>query len=370
MPVPALIAAGASILGSVLSNGSANSSLAAQASENNRNRLFNAQQAALARSYNTQMVNSQNLYNDPRNVMKRLKEAGINPALAFSNGGSVLGSVGIGSTSQQASSNSSVNPAMPDWSGVGQAGQSIMQAQLLKEQARKTAAEADQVEIDNVTRALQNQANIKMTDALTFNYGTQSNVNEETAKNLVEDRKLIKQNVDKAIHETIGIMRKNSNLAKEGDLLDLDLAFKTETFGDMVSQVQSQAKCSRVEAEYAAKVAVANLFLTYANTSDANGRAAVSAEQVKVLNKSLSKLQSEIDNNHELNFGIQMDNEMKMMDVTFKAVYGEEEQRTKSVASSAVMVAAMSSLGDRQKEMVTNLNGLWLRKRQHDDKHR
>lgn len=368
---PALVAAGASLLGSVLSQGSASSSLSAQVSENNYNRRFNAEQAALARAYNTRMVNEQNEYNNPRNVMKRLKEAGINPALAYSNGGSVLGSVGIGSTSQQASSNSSVNPAMPDWSGIGQAGQSIMQAQLLKEQARKTAAEADQVEIDNVTRALQNQSNIKMTDALTFNYGTQSNVNEETAKNLVEDRKLIKQNVDKAIYETIGIMRKNSNLAKEGDLLDLDLAFKTETFGDMVSQVQSQANCSRVEAEYAAKVAVANLFLTYANTADANGRAMVSAEQVKVLNKSLAKLQSEIDNNHELNFGMQLDNDMKQLDLAFKNTYGEKEAAKNAAPTNPIQAALTLNLsGVTEGRTNSTLVKLFQRRQMHYNKYK
>lgn len=366
-----LISGGASVLGTLGSIFSANKALKAQREENEKNRQFNAQQAALSRQYNTQMVNEQNLYNDPSNVMRRLQKAGINPALAYSNGGSVLGSVGIGSTSQQASSNSSVNPAMPDWSGIGQAGQSIMQTQLLKEQARKTAAEADQVEIDNVTRALQNQSNIKMTDALTFNYGTQSNVNEETAKNLVEDRKLIKQNVDKTIHETIGIMRKNSNLAKEGDLLDLDLAFKTETFGDMVSQVQSQAKCSRVEAEYAAKVAVANLFLTYANTSDANGRALVSAEQVKVLNKSLSKLQSEIDNNHELNFGMQLDNDMKQLDLAFKYTYGEKEAAKNAAPTNPVQAALTLNLsGETEGETNSTLVKLFNRRQMHYNKYK
>ncbi len=368
---PAAVAGAASVLGSVLSANSANKSLFAQRTENAINRQFNHDEARLAREYNSSMIASQNEYNNPRNVMKRLKEAGINPALAYSNGGSVLGSVGIGSTSQQASSNSSVNPAMPDWSGIGQAGQSIMQAQLLKEQARKTAAEADQVEIDNVTRALQNQANIKMTDALTFNYGTQSNVNEETAKNLVEDRKLIKQNVDKAIHETIGIMRKNSNLAKEGDLLDLDLAFKTETFDDMVSQVQSQSKCSRVEAEYAAKVAVANLFLTYANTADANGRAMVSSEQVKVLNKSLTKLQSEIDNNHELNFGLQLDNDMKQLDLAFKYTYGEKEAAKNAAPTNPVQAALTLNLsGVKEGETNSTLVKLYSRRNMHYNKYK
>lgn len=307
MPIPALIAAGASILGSVLSNGSANSSLAAQASENNRNRLFNAQQASLARSYNTQMVNSQNLYNDPRNVMKRLKEAGINPALAFSNGGSVLGSVGIGSTSQQASSNSSVNPAMPDWSGVGQAGQSIMQAQLLKEQARKTAAEADQVEIDNVTRALQNQSNIKMTDALTFNYGTQSNVNEETAKNIIASRKQIEQSTNEIVQKIAESKERTEQLKKSNELMDFDIAFRKRTFEDSIKKFAAETKLSEDTAEAYLKIAYANVALTYAKANEANANESV-------LNKSVEKLTSEINNNEKI--GLSLDYQNNVLNVT------------------------------------------------------
>lgn len=88
-----------------------------QKKENQKNRDFQAKQAELSRQYNTQMVNSQNRYNSPSETVKRLLDAGINPALAYNNGAS-LGSVGVGSTSQMASGSGGVNPPGIDFSGI------------------------------------------------------------------------------------------------------------------------------------------------------------------------------------------------------------------------------------------------------------
>lgn len=141
--------AGAAVLGSVMSMISANKQLKAQREENQKNREFNAKESALSRQYNTQMVNMQNDYNNPRNVMARLSAAGINPALAYSNGSSVLGSVGIGSTSQQASSSGSVGTALPDFTGLGQAG-------LIAAQTAKTQEEAGLIREEAFNKAVEN----------------------------------------------------------------------------------------------------------------------------------------------------------------------------------------------------------------------
>jgi len=144
------LSAGASVLGSLFSSGSSNAQIKAQREENEKNRKFNAQQAALSRQYNTQMINMQNDYNNPRNVMSRLSAAGINPALAYSNGQGVLGSVGIGSTSQQASSSGSVGTPLPDFTGLGQAGLIAAQTMKTQEEAKLAREEAYNKAVENV----------------------------------------------------------------------------------------------------------------------------------------------------------------------------------------------------------------------------
>lgn len=109
---------------SIFSNSAMNKQLKLQQQENEKNRQFNAQQAKLAREYNTQMVNSQNEYNLPSNVVRRLKDAGIHPALAFGNGTMPLSSVGVGGTAS-ASSSGSVGTGLPDFSGLSQSGSSL-----------------------------------------------------------------------------------------------------------------------------------------------------------------------------------------------------------------------------------------------------
>lgn len=69
----------AALIGSLFSNG-VNYVMNKQNNAENRELLHNQN------LYNTQMWQMQQEYNTPENQMKRLKEAGINPALAYSNG--------------------------------------------------------------------------------------------------------------------------------------------------------------------------------------------------------------------------------------------------------------------------------------------
>lgn len=106
------------------SNAAAKRNLEAQRQENEKNRIFNAEQARLAREYNTRMVAEQRQYDDPSSVMQRLKTAGIHPALAYSNGMPMM-DFGVGSTGMAAASNSGVSPSMPDYSSLGSLGTNL-----------------------------------------------------------------------------------------------------------------------------------------------------------------------------------------------------------------------------------------------------
>lgn len=102
-----LVAAGlasgaASTIGNLLGTSSSNSK---NMKINKMNNEFNAREAEKARQYQTEMWNKTNEWNSPKNVRKRLQEAGYNPYLG-------LDSSNVG-TAQSAGSSSSASAASP-----------------------------------------------------------------------------------------------------------------------------------------------------------------------------------------------------------------------------------------------------------------
>ena len=75
-PISAGIAAGGSLINGLL-----------QGDQNAKNRKWQSKENQKARDYNTEMWEKNNAYNDPTQQMERLKNAGINPHLAYSQGG-------------------------------------------------------------------------------------------------------------------------------------------------------------------------------------------------------------------------------------------------------------------------------------------
>lgn len=121
MPLAAAIGAAGSLLGGIFSSNQSvkNQKMAieAQRQENEKNRVFNAEQAELARQYNTSMWNAQNDYNDPSAVQQRLSKAGIHPALAYTSG-QTMGSISMGNTGSQASFSGGISTPLADFSGI------------------------------------------------------------------------------------------------------------------------------------------------------------------------------------------------------------------------------------------------------------
>lgn len=106
-----------SLLSSVGNQINYSSQLNAQIAEAQKNRDFNAEQAQIQRDFITQQITSQNQYNSPSSVVQRLKEAGLNPNLAYQQIGS--GQQISNFQGSSASSNSSIGSSLPDLSGLG-----------------------------------------------------------------------------------------------------------------------------------------------------------------------------------------------------------------------------------------------------------
>ena len=97
-----LISGAGSLVGNALSTSSSNSK---NMQINKMNNDFNAAEAEKARKYQTEMWNKTNEWNSPKNVRKRLQEAGYNPYLG-------MDSSNVG-TAQSAGSSSPASAASP-----------------------------------------------------------------------------------------------------------------------------------------------------------------------------------------------------------------------------------------------------------------
>lgn len=150
----------AAALGATVATGTA---IANYLSNRSSNAKSFKQQKELLKSeqdYNTDMWNKTNQYNLPTAQMQRLRDAGLNPYLVMS-GGNEIGSAS--SVNSPSAPSSSVTPM--DWSSVGSNFQSVLGAlnadEIASVQSRKASAEAQGIEIDNQTKALDNLERIK-----------------------------------------------------------------------------------------------------------------------------------------------------------------------------------------------------------------
>lgn len=141
MPWRAISSAAGGLLSSFLSSQSHNNMLAMQKKENALNRSFNSREAEKQRAYLTEMFNATNAYNDPSQVVKRFRDAGLHPALAF--GG--FANASAPDSASSASSSGSVGGQLPDYSGIQSAGNAAQQQKLIDAQARLADAQANKL---------------------------------------------------------------------------------------------------------------------------------------------------------------------------------------------------------------------------------
>ena len=148
-PISAGIVAGGSLINGLL-----------QGDQNQKNRKWQSQENQKARDYNTTMWEKNNAYNDPTQQMARLKSAGINPHLAYSQGGVT------NTSSSPASSNAS---SMPEGRAPQLDVNAMLNARLVGEQINnikadtaKKEAEANNIGTDTVGKTLQNGITTKV----------------------------------------------------------------------------------------------------------------------------------------------------------------------------------------------------------------
>lgn len=148
-PISAGIAVGGSLINGLM-----------QGSQNRANRRFQERENQKSRDYNTMMWEKNNAYNDPTQQMARLKNAGINPHLAYSQGGVT------NTSSSPASSNAS---SVPEGRAPQLDVNAMLNARLVGEQINnikadtlKKEAEARNIGTDTEGKTLQNGISTKV----------------------------------------------------------------------------------------------------------------------------------------------------------------------------------------------------------------
>lgn len=228
-----------------------------QAQEAQKQRDFNHNEAELSRMYNTQMVNAQNRYNSPAALAQRYKDAGMNPALAMSGG--QLGSVGVGSTSQQASSGASPSGAQSDFSALANIGLVMEQGRLLAEQVKGTKIdnELKKKDLNNKDREQDDAHNLA--SAMTNDYLMSASVKSEQVNEIAQ--------------KVVNLQKQWELTDKQVDAQELENALNESAFQYKLSEIQSQAGISHKTFIYFEKQLCSLLALQSAQANQANASA-------------------------------------------------------------------------------------------------
>lgn len=212
-----------------------------QGAQNKKNREFQAAENQKARDFNLDMWNKNNAYNDPTQQMARLKNAGINPHLAYSNGQA------MNTSNAPASSNASgtmggVAPQV-DVNGIVhsmlQAKKTNAEIKVLEAEARSKDATADNTEvltgINKIT--LENQAEIIAT-----NLGVQNMQIRVGDKKIQVDDQSIKESTQRVVNmisDNENLKQKLENLKAEKQLTDQQISQVVALVGVAYAQAKN-----------------------------------------------------------------------------------------------------------------------------------
>lgn len=214
-PISAGITAGAGLVGGLFNAGS-------QARQNRLNRKFQSEENQKARDYNTMMWEKNNEYNDPTQQMVRLKNAGINPHLAYSQGAVT------NTSSSPASSNASSMPEgrapQLDLSAILNASLIGAQIKNIKADTMKKEAEAKNIGTDTEGKTLANGITTKVLENWNDTYEADMNFKKSaTSVNYsnvqVNDKKIEVSDVDikRTTQEITNMISQNVKLGAEID---------------------------------------------------------------------------------------------------------------------------------------------------------
>lgn len=253
MPIGAIVGGITSLFGAHQQNKNINKQIEAQKEENAKNREYNLMLAQQQNAWNVEQWERENEYNDPKNQMARLKAAGINPNLAYSNGNVN----NVAAASPQMTSGAPSSPV--DMSALGQRptfGQAIQMAlqtesmraniDAIKANTRKTLADA------NISETQAKYEDVKQKLGLDISRQQYDNMKEQFNLLFEQGRKFALENEGVAYDNVV--KRIDSEMhSKKADLL--------------VKQLEETLNISKKEVEYLTKTMSARILGVHLDTS-------------------------------------------------------------------------------------------------------
>lgn len=239
--IPAIIGAGASLLGNVFGAASTRSTNSNNYRIAQMNNEWSEKMMQKQMDYNTQMWNAQNEYNSPSNQVKRLKAAGINPALALGNV-STGSAQGVSSPSLPSPSGATMQPFHPDFSSIGD---SLMTAYSLEGQRKQQDAQSRFLDTQSDWYAAKAAADISKVVAETDSHTAKTywqKVQNQYARGFAYEGYMKEMRSRQQIEVQI------LNGIKQGMLLDKDIASYDKRLNGELSE-----QLSRVALNYATK---------------------------------------------------------------------------------------------------------------------
>lgn len=176
---------------------------------------FNAGEAATARDWQEKMIEQQNIFNSPVNQLKRMREAGLNPALLQMDGSirsaSPTGSPQASAASVGSPSSASAAGAIPAVNPFSNIGNSALAAL----QAKKLSAEIESIEDENQRKNELHPYEIETAKGNIVLIGSNVKVNEAKVKELEAQIPLIQSTLQKTSEEIAGIALDNEFKKKD-----------------------------------------------------------------------------------------------------------------------------------------------------------
>lgn len=230
----ALVSAGANVLGNVFN-------VSGQKSANQANMEL----AKYQFERNLEMWNMQNEYNLPKNQVKRLKDANLNPVLAFS-GGQVSGNVASDSPRYDAPN---IHPYQVDSTGLASIGSSYIQA---KAQSQNIELMKSQVDLNRAKVGTEN-----MVALLRELEGNKQFMDNQYFENVVP---LLKQTVE----ANLDLLRSRSDYTKSlKDMTDAEKAIMPVKVQHLQAQIRNLDANTQYAYVHAAKTAIEKVLLSY-----------------------------------------------------------------------------------------------------------
>ena len=278
--VSAAIGAAGNLTSTGISAGSSKKARNWSSEENEKNRIFNNEQASKAYQRQLEFWNMENEYNTPSNQIKRLKEAGLNPDLAYQ-GLSANASSGLSSVPQASAGGSAPVPATFDTSGLQNFSLNAAQVAKTLSEVRKTNAETDNYIADTLLKTIKAQydptlySQLIETNNVTISLKQSARVVNEKQANYVEQLTLNAVQEGKNLMAKYDEIRANVALLNEKEQTEVfnrmmrskEFDLEVKKFYEQVRRNNAAIELDLVKAREIASLMVAKAFNLEAQTN-------------------------------------------------------------------------------------------------------